>query len=174
VPVCSLTLHLTSSAFLSPLLKLIPVTSQSQRNFYYPFTFVTCQFIKVPLVAATLALEGVLIGTGQFAWLASSMLVSTTLAAWLLTHASMVSEAFTGTTAAGVAGATAVAVAASAATTAGCISSGAVDLWRGGLSALFGLRFLAAALRLMDQTRGPLWSQEEKKAAARYRANPFF
>ena len=123
--------------------------------------------LQVPLVAATLALEGVLIGTGQFAWLASSMLVSTTLAAWLLSHASLVSAAFTGTAATTGAGTMAVATSAAiAATSSASVTSGAVDLWRGGLSALFGLRFLAAALRLLDRTRGPLWSQEEKKAAA--------
>jgi hypothetical protein len=100
------------------------------------------------LIAATLALEGVLIGTGQFAWLACSMLMSTTVAAYLLTHAPAVALAF---------GSGSMAFGSSSS-----FSPGVVDLWRGGLSALFALRFFAAACRLLDRKRGPLWSREAK------------
>ena len=101
---------------------------------------------QAPLVALTLALEGVLIGAKEFKWLLGSMAIATAAAAHGLVETGKLSVGGGGAgllVEEGTAGA-----------------AGVVGLWRGGLTTFFILRFVLAALRVADRKRGPLRAQQ--------------
>ncbi|CAM9971183.1 unnamed protein product [Ectocarpus sp. 12 AP-2014] len=80
-----------------------------------------------PLVALTLVAEGLLVGAGQFRWLATTTVGSSAVAAWFIL---MVGRRAPGWDVLGI--------------------------W-GGITAMFVGRFLGAAWRVMDRKRGPFW-----------------
>ena len=86
--------------------------------------------LMLPLVGATLCLEGLLVGAGEFRYLCGSMLASTAVATRLILRISSTPGA------------------------------GVLALWRDGITTLFAIRGFAAAVRLLDTRNGPMWPSE--------------
>ncbi|CAN0408517.1 unnamed protein product [Ectocarpus fasciculatus] len=80
-----------------------------------------------PLIAMTLVAEGLLVGAGQFRWLATTTVGSSAVAAWFILMVGRRSPGWD-----------------------------VLGIW-GGITAMFVGRFLAAAWRVMDRKRGPFW-----------------
>ena len=93
--------------------------------------------LMLPLVGATLCLEGLLVGAGEFRYLCVSMFASTAVATQLILRISSTPGA------------------------------GVLALWRDGITTLFAIRGLAAAARLLDTRGGPLWPSEGGEVDAR-------
>ncbi|CAM9887320.1 unnamed protein product [Choristocarpus tenellus] len=80
-----------------------------------------------PLVALTLVTEGLLVGAGQFRWLATSTTVTSALSIWFMLWMGKHAPAW-----------------------------GVIGLW-GGITGMFIGRLLGALFRILDQKSGPYW-----------------